>query len=74
LIDEYLPFTCVSDFVKRIPKYDFGNHLNRFDQISNKSAIFLQKAMLTAINRKVKNMAVLKLKRQNPKIMDQIKQ
>ena len=40
----------------------------------NKAAIFLQKAMLTAINRKVKNMAVLELKRKNPKIMDQIKE
>jgi len=74
LIDVYIPFTCVSDHVKDIPKYEFGNNKNRFDQLDNKASIFLQKAMLSAINRKVKNIALQELKKQNPKIMNQIKE
>ena len=58
LVEIYIPFTCVSDFVKDIPKYANHNHLNRFDEISNKASIFLQKAVMSAINRKVKNIAI----------------
>jgi hypothetical protein len=72
LIDEYLPFTCISDHIKKISLIQHSNHQNKTDA-NTKASIFLQTAMMTAINRSVKDITKQNLLKKNPEIMTLIK-